>query len=76
MILKEKDIEMFKTLSQSETGKWLSDFLERLNKSLFEPETLTTDNLEARKSAKVIIEKEVINRIKQVEEKTTPTSYE
>lgn len=63
MRLNQDEIELFKQLSGSGTGKGLLSYIRRLQADLFEPKTLTKDNLEARKETAAALE-EFADRIK------------
>ena len=54
MKLSEKDIEAFK--GNSFEKEWFLDFLRRLKVSIFDPQSLTVENLPAKKEAVTIIE--------------------
>lgn len=75
MKLNERDIEFFQALNQGSTGTWLLDYLDRAKLEMFNPETLTAENLTSKKEAWRFVEEHLINRIKlqnpEVENQTT-----
>lgn len=72
MKLTEQDIEMFKSLYGGNLGRQLSDYVERLKHYLFDPNTLTEQNLNSRKEAVKIIDEYLIKKIQlQNPNKTT-----
>ena len=77
MKLTEQDIKNLKIFHESETGRWLLDYLERLLLELFKPEDLTVENLPVKKEAREIIKRELIDRIKLInsETKTENSQY-
>jgi len=64
MKLEKKDINLFKVLNQSKSGLDLIDYLERTIAELFDPNTLTKDNLDMRKETANFIKSNLIDRIK------------
>lgn len=77
MKLTDQDIKNLKVLHESETGRWLLDYLERLLLEMFSPESLSVENLPIKKEAREIIKKELIDRIKLInsETKTENSQY-
>ena len=71
MKLTDRDRELFKALNASETGKLLCDFFGRLKTDIFHPETLTAENLEARKECSRLLDS-LIQRIVMVNEEKKP----
>lgn len=63
MKLTRQDIEMFKSLNLSGTGKWLAEYISRLNQFVLDPETLSAENVEARKEAIRIMKSHILDRI-------------
>ncbi len=78
MKLNENDIQLFKDLNSSSSGKALLDYLERLKRDIFNPENLTKENLDSKKEVARIIDEDLINRVKLVnqERQQTPYQYE
>jgi hypothetical protein len=69
MKITENDKKLFEALNKNQYGKLLVDYLERLIASMFDPETLTQDNLESKKQASKVISDEIIDRIQLVMKK-------
>ena len=65
MRLTERDLNMLSALNQSEIGRDLLDYLDREKASLFDPGTLTKENLDAKKETALFIT-ELQNRIKLI----------
>ena len=63
MTLNERDKKLFETLSGSETGKSLIDYLERVKVELFDPEELTEENVISRKEAWKFIQDYLLARL-------------
>ena len=68
MKLNDKDVNLFRVLNKSAQGRDLIDYLERLKRELFNPETVTPENLTGRKDMVKILNEDLINRIKLVNE--------
>lgn len=66
MKLTNEDKKIFEVLNKNEVGKWLVDYLERLNVDLFNPDEVNEKNILARKDTIAVIKKELIDRIKIV----------
>ena len=63
MMLNERDKKLFETLSGSETGKSLIDYLERVKAELFNPDDLTEENVISRKEAWKFIQDYLLARL-------------
>lgn len=59
-------MDLFKVLATSEIGKSLVLYLEEELNSLFDPKTLTVQNLEPRQEAERWIREKILNPIKTV----------
>jgi hypothetical protein len=64
MKLTEEERQFFSNISQTETGKLLLSYLAKLKNELFNPQTLTKENFDARKEAFTIIEESLEKPIK------------
>ncbi len=74
MKLNERQVNLFKNLNQSQTGKDLADYAEQVINELFNPEELTTDNLQGRKDAANFIRRHFIDRIKLSGKESSPVN--
>ena len=63
MMLNERDKKLFETLSGTETGKSLIDYLERVKAELFNPDDLTEENVISRKEAWKFIQDNLLARL-------------
>jgi hypothetical protein len=75
----ERFLEMFRTLNKSGLGKDLIDYIKSLRWEIFSPESLTPENLLARKEALEIMEKYLVQRIVStgtVKQSSTNAQYE
>lgn len=63
MTLNEKDKKLFEAMTISETGRLLTDYINRAKADMFDPETLTPENLPAKKEAWSFIENYILSRL-------------
>lgn len=68
MKLTEKEIELFKSLNQSETGNVLLLYLEKIKQEIGNIKDITSSNLEAKKEAIQAIDEFLIDKIKLANE--------
>lgn len=76
MKLTEQDVQQFRSLRKSPTGKWLADYIGRLKVELFTPGLVTKENIDARTEAVKLIDEHLLKPIALSQELGAPDEDE
>lgn len=74
MKLTERDIELFKALNKSDTGKYLLEYVERVKLEIGNILNLTPENFASKKEAIKALDEFLVQRIKTINEDKKPNN--